>query len=156
MTLSVPTGQGTPGYGPSRLVYDDAFVARYRVTAALVVVKDRTGRLRHCYRGELLDYLNDEQRTHFLRHKLVEPISEAGLGASPQQQQPNIIAAPGVNSDIADDCARDLDRLNVARNAGAPTARAALRDAGLRYANDVIATAVRARKEGLSTVPDDG
>lgn len=144
-------------------VYADAFVPRYRVTAALVIAKDRSGLLRHWYKGELLDYLNDEQREHFLRMKLVEKITEADLAqsASPapaQQPGASAIAAfdvdPGVNAEVATECVRDLDRLNVLRDAGAPTARAALRDAGLRYANDVIRAAVKARKEHLAAVPD--
>jgi hypothetical protein len=45
---------------------DAAFVPRYRVTGALVCAKGQDGLLRHCYKGDLLDYLNPEQREHFL------------------------------------------------------------------------------------------
>lgn len=163
---SVPAPQTAAGYGPTaagscRGGFASG-VVRYRVTSALVIVKDQTGKLHHAYRGELLYYLNDEQRAHFLRHKLVVEI-DAGNDAPPQGDSlvvgsPRPInttpAAPDVNADVASDCMRDLDRLGVDAASGSPRARKALRDAGLRYGNDVIAAAVRARKEGLSAVPD--
>jgi hypothetical protein len=65
-------------------------------------------------------------------------------------------AAVDLNPDIVDECAADLDRLEVAPDAGAPTARTALRDSGARYSNDVIAAAVRSRKQRVSAVPDSG
>jgi cytochrome c oxidase cbb3-type subunit 2 len=53
---------------------------------------------------------------------------------------------PVENGDIVDECARSLDRLGVPDDAGAPTARAALREGGESYSNATIALAVRARK----------
>ena len=156
-TPSVPTPQPTDGYQAApRVVYAESFTPRWRVTGALVIVKNRTGRLVHCYRGELLDYLNDEQRDHFLRKGLIEEVSESDLAQSDSRpsRRPPQAAVLDVNLDVASECMRDLDRLNVASNAGGPTARTALRDAGLSYANEVIANAVRARKEGLSSVAD--
>ena len=49
----------------------------WRVVAALVVAASVDGRLHHCYGGDTLDGLNDEQREHFLRLGLVEEIHEA-------------------------------------------------------------------------------
>lgn len=48
----------------------------YKVTAALVVAADQDGRNRHCYRGDVIRWLNDKQRELFLRHKLVEPLGD--------------------------------------------------------------------------------
>ena len=48
-----------------------------------------------------------------------------------------------------------LDTLGVPRGDGAPKVRAALRDAGERYGNGVIAAAIRARKSLAATTTDD-
>jgi hypothetical protein len=140
---------------------DQVWVARYRVTAALAVAKGADGRLRHCYHGALLDWLSDEQAAHFLRLRLVERVDT--------DPQDSIVAAPPADLDEADEdtldaavpdsgavgeCLAALMHLQVPAAAGAPTARTALRDAGHRFGNDVIAHAVRRRKE-LSRTADD-
>jgi cytochrome c oxidase cbb3-type subunit II len=141
------------------------WVPRFRVTAALVCAKGYDGRLTHCYRGTLLDWLNDEQREHFLRMGLVEEITEADLAQSGSlpSRQPQGVGGAGVldvNPEVVEECVASLDRLGVAPDAGAPTARTALREGGERYGNDVIAAAVRSRKlqclrrDSDSTVPD--
>lgn len=59
-------GTGNPVYTPV-----------WRVTAACVVAKGQDGRNQHCYRGDTLDWLSDEQAAHFTRFKLVERIEAA-------------------------------------------------------------------------------
>ncbi|CQD03762.1 hypothetical protein BN000_00642 [Mycobacterium europaeum] len=54
--------------------------AGYRVVAPLVVAKDQTGKLHHCYRGAWIPWLSDEQRAHFLRHGLVEQLDSPDAG----------------------------------------------------------------------------
>ena len=129
-----------------------AFVPRYRVKAALVCAKGQDGLRQHCYKGDLLDWLNDEERTHYLRKGLVVDVAEADLAQGDSSMAPTYpqgvggAGAPDVNEDVVDECIASLDRLGVAPDAGAPTARTALREGGERYGNDVIAAAVRARK----------
>jgi hypothetical protein len=139
---------------------DPVWVARYRVTAALAVAKGADGRLRHCYHGALLDWLSDEQAAHFLRLRLVERVDT--------DPQDSIVAAPPADLDAdedtldatvpdsgaVDECLAALAHLQLPAAAGAPTARTALRDAGHRFGNAVIAHAVKRRKE-LSRTADD-
>jgi cytochrome c oxidase cbb3-type subunit II len=47
---------------------------------------------------------------------------------------------------LVGECIDALDRSGVPSDAGAPTARKALRDAGCRFGNNVISAAVRERK----------
>ena len=46
-------------------------------------------------------------------------------------------------------CLMALEQLGVDLAAGAPTARAALREGGYRFGNDVVAAAIKARKEAV-------
>lgn len=57
---------------------------------------------------------------------------------------------PEAVDELVEECIRDLDRLGVQPDAGAPTARKALRESGRHYGNDTIASAVKARKSLLS------
>jgi hypothetical protein len=107
---------------------------RFKVSAALVVARDQSGRLRHCYRGSLLGWLSDEQAEHFLGHNLVERIEDSAAVAT-------LPAADAVG-----DCVAALAAIGVPLKAGAPTARSALRDAGHKFSNEVVAAAVRQRK----------
>jgi hypothetical protein len=128
-------------------------VARYKMApgVALLIVKDRQGKLWHHYaagasgvaRGPLIDWLGDDQRENWLRLGLVEEIDDAPA-AQPHRAHSDPV--PDVNAEILDGCIRDLDRLGLPAEAGAPSARKALRDAGLSYGNDIIAAAVRERK----------
>lgn len=54
----------------------------YLVKAPLLVVKDQTGLMRHKYQGAVVPFLDDEQREHFLRHGLVEEVSDSDVKAS--------------------------------------------------------------------------
>jgi hypothetical protein len=53
------------------------FTPLWRVIGACVFAKGCDGRLRQCLKGDVLDWLSDEQASHFLRHKLVERIDAA-------------------------------------------------------------------------------
>jgi hypothetical protein len=54
-----------------------------------------------------------------------------------------------------DHCIATLELLQVPATAGAPTARTILRGNDYKYGNNVIAGAVRRRKELCGAVPDD-
>jgi hypothetical protein len=142
---------------------DPNWVARYRVTCPAVHVKSHDGYIRLAFRGACLDWLNPEQEAHFLALGLVERINA--------DEQPAIDAAAPVEVDIdtdedeyapapehsgaVDECMATLAQQGVPITAGAPKCRAALRDAGFRFANDVISHAVRRRKSELSRTSAD-
>ncbi|MGH6683971.1 MAG: hypothetical protein ACRECA_08650 [Pseudolabrys sp.] len=106
---------------------------KFRVVGALVIAKDQAGRLRHCYRGSLLGWLNPEQEQHFLAKKLVERVEDADA--------PKLPAAETIA-----DCVTALAALEVPLTAGAPACRDALRDTNHKFSNQVIADAVKQRK----------
>lgn len=115
----------------------------YRVIAPLVIIKDREGRARHHYRdvpasagigGPVIPWLSNEQAAHLLRLGLIETIEE----------QP--VDHPG---DPLQDCLKALEHLGVDLAAGAPTARTVLREGGYRYGNDIVASAIKARKDAV-------
>ncbi|GAB5013903.1 hypothetical protein MAHJHV65_09950 [Mycobacterium avium subsp. hominissuis] len=54
----------------------------YRVTAPLVVAKDREGRNHHCYAGAIIHWLGPEQRDRWLRLGLVEEIGDTPPAAA--------------------------------------------------------------------------
>jgi cytochrome c oxidase cbb3-type subunit II len=124
---------------------DSAFVPRYRVTAALVVAKGADGLLRHCYHGAVLNWLNDEQRAHFLRMGLVEEIAES---EAPVVELPRPEPAPADDAipELVDEAIKRLDEADVPSDAGAPTCRKALRDEGISMSNETIAAAVKQRR----------
>ncbi|OMB93217.1 hypothetical protein [Mycobacterium colombiense] len=111
---------------------------RYRVTAALVIAKDQTGHLRHCYKRSLLGWLSDEQAQHFLHHNLVARIDDGA----------DIAELPA--AETVAECVQALNRLGVELKAGAPRARTALREAGRKFSNQTVAAAVRQRKLALT------
>lgn len=125
---------------------------RMSPTVPLLIAKDRHGKLWYHYqdgphgiaRGPVIPWLSDEQREHFLRNGLVEEIDDDTPTAQPHRAHSDLV--PDVNAEILDGCIRDLDRLGLPAEAGAPAARKTLRDAGLSYGNDTIAAAVRQRK----------
>lgn len=116
---------------------------RFRVTAALVIAKDQSGRLRHCYQGSLLGWLGDEQAQHFLNKGLVERIGDSS----------EVATLP--SADVIAECVSALAQLGVPLKAGAPTARSALRDAGRKFSNETVAAALRQRKLVLTKRGDD-
>lgn len=129
----------------------------WRVVAALVVAASVDGRLHHCYGGDTLDGLNDEQREHFLRLGLVEEIHEAP--AAPAEPvdldaDEDTLDAAAPDSDAVLECVGTLARLQVPTTSGAPACRTALRGNDFRYSNAVVAAAVKRRK-GLSGTATD-
>jgi cytochrome c oxidase cbb3-type subunit 2 len=122
----------------------------------LVVAKDAAGKLHHHYQGggfgansgAIIPWLNDEQRQHFLRHKLVEEIA----GSQPPVVEAHRPEAPdsGAVPELIDECIRQLDEADVPTDAGAPTCRTVLREKGISFSNDTIAQAVRKRKSRAS------
>lgn len=46
----------------------------YRVVAPLVLAKDPEGKTHHCYQNAVIQWLSDEQATHFLESGLVEEV----------------------------------------------------------------------------------
>jgi hypothetical protein len=95
----------------------------YRVTAALVIAKDQTGRLHNIYYGDWIPWLNDEQRGHFLRLGLVEEIEEVQSAAAVEQHPAPAATDVTANPDRVGECIDALDRSGVPSDAGAPTAQ---------------------------------
>jgi hypothetical protein len=121
----------------------------YQLIAPLVLVKlpRREGGETIVYHylatNPYIPWLNDQQREQFLKEGLVEEIPEI---------ESAVEAIDGL--DPITDCIAALDQLDVPTAAGAPKARDALRGAGHRFSNDVIAAAVKARKSPRPIVPD--
>ena len=90
----------------------------YRVTAALVIAKDQTGRLHHIYYGDWIPWLNDEQRGHFLRLGLVEEIEEVQSAAVVEQHPAPAATDVAANPDRVGECIAALDRTEVPSDAG--------------------------------------
>jgi hypothetical protein len=90
----------------------------------------------HNAHGPHIPWLNDQQREQFLSENLVEEIEDDSAESS----------SPGDDSDAVKSCLAALETLGIQADAGAPTARVALRDRGFRFSNAAVAAAVRARK----------
>jgi cytochrome c oxidase cbb3-type subunit II len=129
-------------------------------------------------RGPVIEWLNDKQKAHFLRLRMVteigaEPVpaqAPAAVDLDPvdldpvdldpvdldSEPEPEPVLREDEPSEVLDElveeCIKSLDRLGVQRDAGAPNARKALRDSGQHYANAVVCAAVRARKASLAGV----
>ncbi|BCP29603.1 hypothetical protein JF780_05775 [Mycobacterium intracellulare] len=67
--------------------------AGYQVVAPLVVAKDQTGKLHHCYRGAWIPWLDDVQKAHFLRHGLVKQL-ESPDAAAPIEPLDSLVEKP--------------------------------------------------------------
>jgi cytochrome c oxidase cbb3-type subunit II len=119
-------------------------------------------------RGPYIEWLNPVQRQHFLRLGLVEEIDAALTPTplpAPIDPEPEPIDLDADTDDTPDavgadthrvaECMAALDRLGVPRDAGAPKARSAVREAGEKFGNDVVAAAVRQRKFSLSRTAED-
>jgi cytochrome c oxidase cbb3-type subunit II len=131
--------------------------ARYRLTqkTAALYVTDPAGRQNlHFHdpvvaestegaRGPEIAWLSAAEAQLFLMQGFVEKV---GDGPAPAEHEPVDESSPVLSQEGIDECVRSLDRLGVPDDAGAPTARAALREGGESYSNATIALAVRARK----------
>jgi cytochrome c oxidase cbb3-type subunit II len=95
-------------------------------------------------RGPEIDWLGAAEAQLFLAQGFVEKVGDGPAPAALPAQEPAdsmVLSQEGI-----DECVRSLDRLGVPADAGAPTARAALREGGDSYSNATIALAVKARK----------
>lgn len=110
----------------------------------LVCVKDHAGKVRYHYAnprpksgdfGPVISSISPEQAAYLIRIGFIEPIDDVDTD----------IAQLG-GQDRVNDLIATLDSLGVTVDAGAPTAREALRDAGHAAPNDLIATAIKIRK----------
>jgi hypothetical protein len=136
-------------------VADDAvYTPRWRVIAACVVAKGKDGRNQHCYVGDTLDWLSDDEAARFMRFKLVEPIDADAQDATATDAPAEQVDDAPADSDAVDECIATLARLHVPTTAGAPACRTALRGNQYRYSNAVVAAAVKRRK-GLSAAATD-
>lgn len=71
--------------GPHQRPGDDtggSAAVTYKVVSALVIAKDIDGRLQHHYLGSVIRWLNDKQRTHFLKMGLVVELADGRLDAA--------------------------------------------------------------------------
>ncbi len=93
------------------------FVGLFRVTGALIVAKGFDGRLRHAYRGDTLNWLNDEQRAHCLRKGLIEEIGESQ--PLPAPSEPKFGADAEGTSEVVGDGIGTFDRPEVPSGTGA-------------------------------------
>jgi cytochrome c oxidase cbb3-type subunit II len=125
----------------------------YRSLVPLLIVKDRQGTLWHHYqgagssgrhRGPYIEWLNDEQRTHFLKKRFVEEIAESE--APVELPRPEPAPAGDAIPELVDEAIKRLDEADVPSDAGAPTCRKALRDKGISMSNETIAAAVKQRR----------
>jgi cytochrome c oxidase cbb3-type subunit 2 len=112
-------------------------------------------------RGPYIEWLNPVQRQHFLSLGLVEEIDAAPAPVYPEPEPVHLDAdgddtpdAVGADAHRVAECMAALDRSGVPNDAGAPKARLALREAGEKFGNDVIAAALRLRKELSRTATD--
>jgi hypothetical protein len=86
----------------------------------------------------LLAWLNDQQRTHFLREGPVEQIAD-------RAEVPKVPTAQAVA-----ECIPALAQLDVPLKAGRPDACSALRATGHKYSSETVAAAIKQRKERLA------
>lgn len=63
----------------------------YEVVAPMVNAADPDGRLQPYYAGAIIRWLNDKQRKHFLRHRLVVPLGDHDAdGLRDDSPQPSV------------------------------------------------------------------
>jgi cytochrome c oxidase cbb3-type subunit 2 len=98
----------------------------------------------HGANGPVIEWISADQAAAYLAQGYIEQIGAAPAPAALPAQEP--VDSMVLSQEAIDECVRSLDRLGVPADAGAPTARAALREGGDSYSNATIALAVRARK----------
>jgi hypothetical protein len=122
---------------------------RYRVTAPLVLAKDKHGVIHHRYDGAVIDWLSGEQRAQWLADNLIEEISQSQIDAIDHAEARRWRAAEAAEADRVRECVEALDDLDVPIHKGRPAARAALEERGRRFSNETVGAALMARR-GLS------
>jgi hypothetical protein len=93
-------------------------------------------------KGPVIPWLSEQQRKQFLEDGLVEELDDGDAAAADGE----------VAMSAVDNCVAALEGLKVPADRGAPSCRATLREAGFRFGNDVVAAAVRHRKQLSGTV----
>lgn len=124
---------------------------RLRSDVPLVIVRTPAGTLRYHYScptlnsfGPIIESIDPAQAERLLRNGMIEQLS----AAADSDDGPREVPVPDqvINSNRVKACIAALDNLGVPAEADAPTARAALRDAGHHAPNDLIATVVKIRQ----------
>ncbi|UVO12817.1 hypothetical protein NM962_01210 [Mycobacterium sp. SVM_VP21] len=70
----------------------------YEVVAPMVNAADQDGRLHPYYAGSIIRWLNDKQRSHFVRHGLVVALGDHDVdGLRTSEPEPVIEPAPAVS-----------------------------------------------------------
>lgn len=112
----------------------------YLVKCALVTAKDRAGQIKYYYAGmnPVIGWMPEDQAEHLLNIGLIELLDGDYEDTDPLRDQ------EAVNR--IEECAGAMDRLDLPRDCGAPTAREALRADGQKFGNELIASAVKLRK----------
>jgi hypothetical protein len=115
----------------------------------LVLARDKKNLVHHHYEGEIIEWLSDEQRDRWLTDNLVEEITEhqvdaINLAGARRQKQADDAEAERVTQ-----CVEALDELDMPLHKGRPAVRAALEERGLRFSNETVGAALKARR-GLS------
>jgi hypothetical protein len=142
----------------------------FRALWPCILVKNRRGLVDHHYPelNALIPWMSDEQAAQLLEYGAIERIHTAptqpdtDTDADEHQdatQAPREPDGGGITSHpgVVEDCIRTLDQLRdeygpkVPNSAGRPTCATALREAGVTFANNVIAEAVRQRKGRAET-----
>lgn len=59
------------------------------VDAPLVLARDQGGRVHHRYAGEVISWLDDEQRSHFLSLGLVHEVGDVAASSEPAPDEPD-------------------------------------------------------------------
>jgi hypothetical protein len=129
-----------------------AVATRYRVTAPLVLAKDKKNLVHHHYEGELIEWLSDEQRDRWLADNLVEEITEHQVDAINLAEARRQKQADNAEAERVRQCVEALDDLDLPLSKGRPAVRAALEERGLRFSNETVGAALKARRD-LSRTP---
>lgn len=134
---------------------------RYRITCPLVLARGKDGRTHHRYQGEIIDWLPDDQLAHCLELGLVEPHEVfAGERAkanttpvvpepttAPNTTKPPQSASARARTELTRECALTLDQIELPLTASTPKACAALLAHGHTFSNNIVAAAVKYRRQ---------
>lgn len=114
----------------------------YRVIAPCVVTKDREGKNRHRYEGDVIAWLSDEQAEHFVSSALVEEIGSVADESNSDDAGPD-----GGGRPTEDDSKADLVAWVLAN---------AIKDDGSEYSESELNRLNKGQLvELINSVPDD-
>jgi hypothetical protein len=119
----------------------------YKVACALVLAKDQHGVIHHRYEGEIIRELNNQQRAQWLADGLVEEITEPQIDAINLAEARHQKQADEAEAGRVRQCVEALDDLDLPLSKGRPAVRAALEERGLRFSNETVGAALKARRE---------